>query len=178
MLAWALAYARAGFKVFPCGSGLSREYGESGKLVYPKHPLTRHGFKDAITDEATIRGWWARWPHAAIGMPTGTASGLIVVDVDRHGDDNGFASLARLSEQFGFGLPDPVAFSRTPSGGAHLFFRAGNVSVRNSTGRIGPYEAAGVDVRGEGGYVIVPPSVMPNGCYEWIGETSDAAGAR
>lgn len=65
----ALAYAAKGVPVFPCDPA-------------KKKPLTKHGFKEASTDPATIAEWWERWPNAMIGMPTGKASGVWVLDVD------------------------------------------------------------------------------------------------
>src|SRR5688572_11837531 len=95
-------------------------YSERSLPVFPvrgKLPLTAHGFKDATTDASTIRGWWEQWRDANIAMPTGRASGLIVVDVDpRHGGD---ASLAALEEKYG-PLPETLE-SRTGGGGTHFF---------------------------------------------------------
>ncbi len=61
-LAAALGYTRRGWRVFPCKPG-------------GKTPLTPHGFQDATTDEATIRGWWEQWPDANIAIATGSVSG-------------------------------------------------------------------------------------------------------
>jgi len=69
MVDHALAYAKQGIPVFPC----QRK---------DKAPLTEHGFKDATTKLAQIKKWWARWPKAMIGVPTGPASGIDVVDLD------------------------------------------------------------------------------------------------
>jgi hypothetical protein len=140
LLTAALELAHRQARVFPC---LSR-----GKV-----PLTPHGCLDATTDAETIRGWWTRWPGANVGLATG--AGLLVVDVDpRHG---GTASLANLPE-----LP-PTRESLTGGGGRHLFYRAAE-SLRCSAGRLG----SGLDVRGEGGYIVTPPSVHPSGAlYRW-----------
>jgi hypothetical protein len=131
--------------VFPCKPG-------------GKEPLTSNGFKDATTDPDRIRAWWARWPDANIAMPTGKRSGWVVVDVDpEHG---GYDSLAQLHEE-GHELP-LTATIKTGGGGFHHYFNypAGR-EIRNSAGKLGP----GLDIRGEGGYVIVPPSVT-EGRYE------------
>ncbi len=135
----ALAYAKMSIPVFPCKPG-------------GKEPLTRNGFKDATTDPDRIRAWWSRWPDANIAMPTGKRSGLVVVDVDpKHG---GYDSLAELHEA-GHELP-LTATIKTGGGGVHHYFNyPGGVEIRNSAGKLGP----GLDIRGEGGYVIVPPSV-------------------
>jgi hypothetical protein len=147
LLGAALAYARRGIPVFPCEPG-------------GKAPLTYNGFWDASTDPRRITAWWSRWPAANVGVPTGERSGLLVLDVDpRDGGAEGLAALERA----GGPLPE-TAKSRTGGGGTHVFFAypAGEV-VRSSAGKLGP----GLDVRGEGGYVVVPPS-RTQGAYVWL----------
>jgi hypothetical protein len=140
-----LGYAKKSIPVFPCKPG-------------GKEPLTSHGHLDATTDPERIRAWWSRWPDANIGMPTGKRSGFVVVDVDpEHG---GYDSLMDLDEA-GHGLP-LTATIKTGGGGVHHYLRyPEGVVIRNSAGKLGP----GLDIRGEGGYVIVPPSVT-EGPYE------------
>ncbi len=147
LLEAALAYARMGLPVFPCAPGR-------------KAPLTDNGFRDATTDEATVRKWWRDNPRANIGMPTGTASGLIVLDIDpRHGGDTGLDALQSRHEK----LPD-TAESITGDGGRHIFIRHPGGCVPCSQGELTP----GVDVKGDGGYVVLPPSIHPNGNeYTW-----------
>ena len=125
-----------------------------------KRPLTPSGFWDATTDPRRVRAWWGRRPSANVGVPTGRRSGLVVLDVDRGG--GGPESLAALEREHG---PAPeTARARTGGGGAHLFFRyPPGREVRNSAGVLGP----GLDVRGEGGYVVVPPS-RTRGAYGWV----------
>jgi hypothetical protein len=154
MLTAALAYARAGIPVFP---------------VKPdKSPYTANGFKDASTDEATTRQRWHKWPDAGIGVPTGEASGWLVSDIDpRHGGD---ASLSVLIEQY---EEWPATLeARTGGGGHHIIFAYPQGSnIRNSAGKLGE----GIDVRGDGGYIIVAPSVHASGkAYEWLNEHSPA----
>jgi hypothetical protein len=148
----ALEYARSGIPVFPCNP-------------LDKKPLTPHGFKDATTDEAQIRAWWTQWPNAMIGAPTGPASGMWVVDLDLDPVKklDGRATLAQLVAQRG-PLPDTLR-TITPRGGEHLIFNWDpSVDIRNSTGKIGP----GIDVRGNGGYVCLPPSKSATGGeYRW-----------
>ena len=124
-----------------------------------KHPRTAHGVKDATTDEATIRNWWQRWPDANIGIATGKISGIIVLDIDpRHGGDD---SLARLQKEYSDLPACPVAL--TGGGGRHLYFDCGGGSIRSGT-NIAP----GIDIRGEGGYVVAPPSLHFSGkIYQW-----------
>jgi hypothetical protein len=137
----ALRYADLGYPVFPCAPG--------GKV-----PLTPRGFKDATTDPAQIRAWWEKDPEANIGMPT---AGLLVVDVD--GADNPWPADPAMAQDLARG---PV--SLTPRGGRHHIFRqpAGK-AWRNTTGKIAPK----VDTRADGGYVVVPPSVVEGKAYRW-----------
>jgi hypothetical protein len=155
MLKAALAYARRGVPVFPCETSAKR-------------PLTRNGHWDATTDPHAIERWWKRWPSANVGVPTGEKSGVVVLDVDV--DDGGPESLARLER---VGVPVPkTARASTGGGGIHLFFRyPRGREIRNSAGLLG----AGLDVRGEGGYVVVPPS-RTRGLYRWV-DTSPLAEA-
>lgn len=136
----AARFAAAGVPVFPCVPG-------------GKRPLVEHGFHDASTDADQVGFWWRRWPSANVGVPTGMPSGLEVVDVDRKGDSSGFAAFAR-ARRVGL-VAGWLALVRTPSGGIHAYFPA-------QPGRPQPsWQAASVrvDFRGDGGYVIVPPSV-------------------
>jgi len=139
-----LEYVAAGIPVFPCNSA--------------KAPLTTNGFKDAATDQRQIRQWWQRWPKAMIGMPTGRASGIDVIDIDVKPDEgiNGLEFLPKWPTM------SPIIVE-TPSGGRHLYFRASE-KVRCTTDVIAP----GIDTRGEGGYVIVPPSASATGAYKFL----------
>jgi bifunctional DNA primase/polymerase-like protein len=147
LLKAALAYARRGVPVFPCEPG-------------GKAPLTYSGFWDATTDAHRIEAWWDRWPYANVGVPTGERSGLLVLDVDpRDGGPESLVALERIN-----GLLPETAKARTGGGGMHVFFRyPPGETVRNSAGRLGP----GLDVRGEGGYVVVPPS-RTQSTYQWL----------
>jgi hypothetical protein len=147
LLRAALAYAGRGVPVFPCEPGAKR-------------PLTRNGHWDATTDRRAIERWWRRQPSANIGLPTGNKNGIVVLDVDA--DGGGPESLAKLERE---GAPVPkTAKTRTGGGGVHIFFRyPRGTEIRTSAGLLGP----GLDVRGEGGYVVVPPS-RTRGPYEWV----------
>lgn len=132
--------ARAGVPVFPCVPG-------------EKTPIVASGFRRATTDPRRVAGWWQWQPGANIGIPTGAVSGLVVIDVDVHGVD-GYASYARAARA---GLiPAPLATVTTPTGGRHAYFPAMPARVQRSWA-VGK---AGVDCRGDGGYVIAPPSVL------------------
>lgn len=121
-----------------------------------KKPYTSHGYLDASLEPRQILEWWRRWPDALVAMPTGCATGVVVVDVDckREGVD-GFEAL----EAAGVRLPATWAV-RTRSGGAHLYFQAPRfpaAPLRSGANiRLFGRELPGVDLRADGGYVVVP----------------------
>ena len=135
----ARSLAAAGVPVFPC-------------VVEGKRPLTRRGFLDASSDPEQVAAWWSRTPNANIGIPTGAASGVVVVDVDVHGPHDGRAAFQRATDA---GLVDGAGLLvRTPTGGAHVYFPA----TPGREQRSWQAATAGVDFRGDGGYIIAPPS--------------------
>jgi hypothetical protein len=144
----ALQYAAAGWAVFPC---------------HPKTkvPATPHGFKDATKDPALIRAWWDEEPGYNVAIATGEISGIFVLDVDQKPGRTLDEAIEALPS-----IPDAPTV-QTGGGGRQFFFKfpAGS-GLSISGGRLG----LGVDTRGNGGYVVAPPSVhdktgMP---YEWI----------
>jgi Bifunctional DNA primase/polymerase, N-terminal len=136
LLKAALTYARRSIPVFPCEPG-------------GKRPLTYNGFWDATTDLRRVNAWWVRWSSANVAVPLGEKSGLLVLDVDSRA--GGSETLAKL--EWANGPLPRTARSCSGGGGMHIFFRYPEVEeVRNSAGLLGP----GLDVRGEGGYVVVP----------------------
>lgn len=165
-LSAALRYARRGFLVFPCHSMRGRQC-SCGQAACPhpaKHPRTPRGFKDATTNEQTLRTWWQRWPDANVAIPTGAGSGIVVIDTDHKPDQGieGEETLSALEKQHG-ALPETVE-QITGGGGHQRFFRYPGVPIPCSTGTLGP----GIDIRGDGGYVLVPPSTHESGrVYEW-----------
>jgi len=169
LLEQALAYAARGWAVFPAFGIVdgSCSCGKSGCTSPGKHPLVRSGVKEATTSADTIKQWWARHPEANIAIATGTASGLIVVDVDVSSGKPGLETLASLEAQHG---PLPRSHVvRTGSGGLHIYLAAPQQTMRNSAAKVG--EA--IDIRAEGGYVIAPPSRHISGnTYHW--ESSNA----
>ena len=135
----AVTFTRTGIPVFPCAAD-------------GKRPLTAAGFRDATDDTNQARRWWARWPNANIGMPTGERSKIDVVDIDVTETDSGFATFERAAAA---GLVDgALARGRTPSGGLHVYYPAGKPQ------RCWQSATTHIDFRGDGGYVIVPPSAL------------------
>jgi len=140
----------------------ARELAQLGVPVFPcvpggKRPITTRGFHEATTDAAQVVSWWRQRPAANLAIPTGAASGVVVVDVDVH-KTNGYAALERAAHSEV--LPDPLAVVTTPTGGRHLYFPA----VAEHEQRSWQVGRAGIDFRGDGGYIIVPPSQrMVNG---------------
>ena len=138
-----------------------------GKQVFPcvpnhKNPATQRGFHDATLDEATLQQWSTRWPNANLGMPTGETNGLIVLDVDCGENKDGEAELAKLLAEHG-PLPETLEV-RTPRGGRHIYFRHPGVKAPSRTNH--PLPA--LDVRGDGGYVLIPPSKVGDVEYSYL----------
>lgn len=161
----ALRYADHGWPVIPihtptdsgCSCVRSRECGSPGK-----HPRTRHGLDDASIDLDRVREWWTRWPDANVAVATGARSGLLVLDIDL---PHGPTSLDELQSQLG-ALPRTCE-QRTGSGGRQLLFAYPPGQIGNRA-RVLP----GIDVRGDGGYIVVPPSRHLSGdAYLWSSRT-------
>lgn len=143
----ALDYLGRGWSVIPIAAGR-------------KHPLVRwedHQHRRADADE--VGRWYRRWPDAGIGIVTGMISGLVVLDIDpRHGGDD---SLEDLERRFA-PLPHTIE-ALTGGGGRHVYFAHPGGTIRNRVGL-----APGIDLRGDGGMVVAPPSLHPSGRrYAW-----------
>jgi hypothetical protein len=154
----ALFYAKNGWPVFPIHSIYQGQCACRGEdCPHPgKHPITAHGHLDATTDEEQIRDWWGRWRSANIGLPTGRRSGVCVLDIDPRND--GWASLQKLAKEHGDISSDVVC--ETGGGGEHLYYESNGAS----TTKIAP----GLDLKAEGGYVILPLSKhISGGIYQW-----------
>jgi hypothetical protein len=150
----ALRLAVLGYKVFPCREKAVIDPATGKEKRKAKEPYTTHGFKDASCDLAQIRSWWSCWPNALVGLATGAENRLAVIDLDRKNGADGFASL----DCIGLDVPSPVTRKTPTGGGEHRYFRHPGRDVRTRsnllqtlTGR----ERTGIDVRGDGGYVIV-----------------------
>jgi hypothetical protein len=173
----ALGYAARGWAVFPLHTIISARCSCRRDCPHPaKHPVARHGLHDATADERTIRSWWDRWPWANIGVATGTASGIVVIDVDpAHG---GTHSLAHLQSLMG-SLPDTLT-ARTGGGGVHLLYAHPGGEIRNTAGRLPGITdpLPGIDLRGDGGYIVAAPSRHRSGAaYSWVDPTAPLADA-
>lgn len=148
----------------------AREWAAKGIPVFPvrgKIPRTSNGVKDATTDEARIEAWWGEAPNAGIGGATGEACGFWVLDVD---GDTGRASLAQLEAQHG-NLPETLT-CRTGGGGEHRWFLMPQDRPVGNRASFRP----SLDVRGTGGYVVLPPSPHPSGQrYEVVVDAPIAA---
>lgn len=163
----ALYYARAGLPVFPLQP--------QGKV-----PLVKRGLYAATTDEQQLVRWWRHFPQANIGIPTGAPSGWIVLDVDtRHGGQVSLTKLQQAIENhaavIGCANVELLAtrVQRTGGGGLHLIFGRHadlDMPVRNTVNFAG---YCGLDLRGEGGYIVVAPSQHASGeVYQWINSVS------
>ncbi|RPJ03937.1 MAG: hypothetical protein EHM36_11520, partial [Deltaproteobacteria bacterium] len=141
MMTHALDYIANGISVIP--------------LQKNKRPVFEWAeFQKRIASPEEVQSWWKEWPFAMIGIVTGKISGLAVVDCDSH----------EAMEVFERYLPEPamIPVVVTPRLGRHYYFRYQD----------GIYNAAGlhntkIDIRGEGGYVVAPPSVSDTGLYIW-----------
>jgi len=143
----ALGYLKRGWAVVPAGEG-------------EKRPIVRwQRFQHEMPTEKQVTGWFARWPRANLAVVTGEISGVVVVDIDpKHG---GMESLEALEARHG-PLPNTVE-SISGGGGRHLYFAYPGREVRNRVGL-----APGIDMRGDGGCIVVPPSIHPSGKrYRW-----------
>lgn len=146
-----------------------------GWAVFPvsektKKPYTPHGCKDAKKDPQAIKAWWKRHPNASIGIATGSPSHLLVIDLDID-ENKGLDGMRELREweHDHRELPETVS-AITGRGGSHLYFKYdGSEKYGNRAGILD-----GIDVRGDGGYVIAPPSLHPNGTeYQWENDPDD-----
>ncbi|MDR2870836.1 MAG: bifunctional DNA primase/polymerase, partial [Deferribacteraceae bacterium] len=129
-----LAIARKGFPIFPCKPD--------------KKPYISGGFKSASTDPKQIKAWFQEFPDALWGMPTGKISGIMVLDVDMPEGENSLAALEAENS------PLPATKEvLTQSGGRHIYFKY-VAGAKCSAGQL----AKNLDIRTDGGYVIIPPS--------------------
>lgn len=172
---YALAYAALGWRVFPVYWITDDGACACGQPCHSpgKHPLTRNGVHDATSDAAQIRRWWRQHPRANVAVATGADSGIWVLDVDTADGKAGDVHLEALTDAHGE-LPD-TAMAFTGSGGRHYVFRYPE-DGRISSAQNKPARA--LDVRGDGGYIVAPPSRhVSGGVYEWEASSDPTEGA-
>lgn len=143
----ALAYLARGWSVLPV------RHAEKRPAVLWQE------FQHRLAGEEEVDAWFRRWPDAGVGIVTGRISGLVVIDVDpRHGGEGSLADLVGAR-----GPLPPTLEARTGGGGRHLYFAHPGTQLRNRVGI-----ADGIDLRGDGGMIIAPPSIHPSGrAYTW-----------
>lgn len=163
----AFEYAQRGWKVFPLHTmkDLNCSCGNVNCSSAAKHPHIKEWQNHCSCDSDEIRGWWNKWPDANIGIATGDASGFFVLDVDpRHGGKESLQQLVKRNGSF----PKTLG-SNTGGGGYHLFFKNPEFKITNRSNIL-----PGIDVRGEGGYIVAPPSIHKSGLqYSWMKEFVD-----
>lgn len=155
LLEAALAYAAWGWPVFPCKPG-------------DKVPATPNGFLDATTNPEVIARWWAHEPRRNVGVPTGLS--FDVIDYDLTEGPEVLNEWVRLQDNRDAECDGLVSTPR----GFHCYVarlnQVGQVGVtagNKAKIKVSGQRISGVDYRGKGGYVVVPPSVRPNGRYRW-----------
>lgn len=160
----AKAYIKKGWSLIPLWwvefPGVCACYKKGECSSAGKHPITAEvGVNAPCKTPLDVELWWARHPMANIGVATGAQSGFVVLDVDPKG--GGWDSLHGLMKRHG-----PIGetyVSVTGSGGRHILFRHPGKPVRNSVGCM-----PGIDIRGDGGLIVAPPSMHSSGCrYGW-----------
>lgn len=157
----ALEYIKRAWFVFPVHSigddgacSCGRACGRPGK-----HPRVPNGFKEATLDDEQVRAWWMQWPDANIGIDCGRSS-LLIIDVDPR--NNGEETLADLEVSFGR-LPKTLT-ALTGGGGQHYYYDVAGVDARQRGRVLGQ----GVELKGDGGYVVAPPGTHISGRrYTW-----------
>jgi Bifunctional DNA primase/polymerase, N-terminal len=144
VLAASLEYAKRAWSIFPC-------------VYLTKEPAVQRGFYSATSNPETIRRWLGGGFRRNLAVRTGLASGVWVLDVD---DPD---ALTALEDHHG---ALPTTLRSQSSRGTHLWFKCTS-PIPSSSGRVAP----GIDCKGEGGYIVVPPSVHPTGVvYRWLND--------
>jgi hypothetical protein len=163
MLQSALEYLNLGYPVFPvCSPTMGQHSHRNQPCKNPgKRPLIAwEPFQTRRPTINEVREWWARWPLANIGMPTGRLSGIVVLDADS-GDAK------KLAMDQGGVDRTPAVFTGKP-GGIHFWLAHPGEEVSNFAAK-----RPGLDFRGDGGYVLVPPSRHVSGAsYRWVDGTA------
>lgn len=173
LLEYALNYSKIGWHVFPVhsidnGICTCRDINCTNPGKHPVSGLVRDGVKSASKNPELIKAWWEKIPNANIGVATGIKSGFWVLDIDGTDGETSLDKLVSENEK----LPDTVE-SLTGGGGRHLLFSCDGNEIKNSANLI----AKKIDIRGEGGYIIVEPSIHISGSvYQWEGSSDPLEG--
>jgi len=157
LLTAALKYADQGWKIFPCGP--------KSKIPLISKKKGGKGVRDATSDKEQITRWWETCPNANIALACGPDSGVYVVDVDLDEDKgvNGWETLRSLKEE----MPATM-IQDTPRGGAHYLYQTDKAPANKNNFK------NGIDIRGDGYYIMVAPSIHPNKkVYKWRKSTID-----
>ncbi len=171
LVEYALDYARRGWAVFPCKPGNKAPYIPADVDAEGNKIARTGGLYKATRDVDVINDWWQRWPHAMIGVRMGEASGVWGLDPDapkEPGKPDGTANWAKLCAENG-GCPSTHTHL-TPGGGKHLLFKWDPDRPVKNESRL---DGIGINVRGNGGYVIAPPSQRHDGKAYEIAEALD-----
>ena len=152
----ALQYLNKGLSVIPLVSPsmVSGNPTEEEVIYKCKRALVKWAeFQDRHPTEDEVNAWWDEWPDANIGIVTGKISNLVVFDVDKQD------AIEYAEEEGGF----PITVKATSGKGCHIYVQYPEFEVRNSTNT-----DLGLDIRGDGGYIVAPPSIHGSGRqYEW-----------
>ena len=165
MLKSALRYGELGWAVFPVHSVKDKKCscGKSSCSRPGKHPITRRGLLDASSDPVQIKKWWTRYPNANIAVACGeVSSGLLVIDIDNKPGLDTEQVWNEICQQHEY---KPDTFEAVSGGGGrHVYFWYTGAEIRSGTNVL----AQGIDVRADGGYLILPPSSHVSGNeYYW-----------
>ncbi len=174
----AIRYADNGWHVFPLFGIVDGRCECNTNCGSPgKHPRVSQGLHAATDDPERIRSWWKRWPNSNVGVRTGKVSGVYVLDVDNkrsvdlgNGILVGEGENSLKSQEIQIGKLPHTLTQITGSGGIHLAYsyptnlkQEGN-GLPNTAGIL-----PSVDTRGDGGYIVAPPSLHQSGNrYRWI----------
>lgn len=163
-------WVERGWAIFPCHSirGGVCSCGNGDCDSPGKHPRTFNGVKGASKDLDVVLGWAKQFLGCNWGMATGRPSGVVVFDIDVK-KDKGFESFDKLLVEAGISAPETFTVD-TGGGGKHIFFKAPDRPVRNRVNF-----RPGVDVRGDGGYVILPGSNHISGAAYAVDQANDLA---
>lgn len=164
----ALWFAESGFSVLPLHHTLeifsTCSCSRGAKCSTPaKHPRTLNGVSDATQRLDIIERWFNKWPHANLGVITGQQSSVAVLDIDPR--NGGTESLKKLESDFEALPMTPFVHTGRGDGGLHFYFETGDASVSSTNGLPG---YPGLDLKGDRGYVVAPPSIHESGgTYRW-----------